>query len=286
MKKLLTFLFVIQFHFIYSQSFVQENKVWNVSECMNFAGCGTQSFLLSGDTTIGEYVYKKLYSTFDTIQPNWGLLGAMRENADKVYLHNFETETLLYDFDLAVNDIFSSTINFFGWNCEFELVVQQIDSVTLYNGERRERILFNSGEEWIKGIGSLNGPIYIAYYNCIFDMYYELSCCHENEELVYMSPGVDKCYVNTVGIEEIKLATFSIFPNPNNGTFQIQSRQQENLSFQKLSIYNLEGKVVFVSENPELLQSEIELPSLPNGMYFAQLAFRENTYSVKFLIQD
>lgn len=88
-----------------------------------------------------------------------------------------------------------------------------------------------------------------------------------------------------VGIGENISATFSIFPNPNNGTFQIQSRQQENLTFQKLTIFNLEGKSVFESENPELLQSEIKLPSLPNGMYFAQIAFRENNYSVKFLIQ-
>jgi hypothetical protein len=78
---------------------------------------------------------------------------------------------------------------------------------------------------------------------------------------------------------------FNIFPNPTNGTFQIHSKQQENLSFQKLTIYNLEGKAVFESENPELLQSEIALPSLPNGMYFAKLSFSENTYSVKFLIQ-
>ena len=82
-----------------------------------------------------------------------------------------------------------------------------------------------------------------------------------------------------------KQPEFSVSPNPNNGTFQIQLKQQENLTFQKLTIYNLEGKAVFESENPELLQTEIALPSLPNGMYFAQLAFRENTYYAKFLIQ-
>jgi bifunctional DNase/RNase len=286
MKKLLTLLFVVQFHFIYSQPLVQENKTWNVAECMNFGGCGTQSFLLSGDTTIGEFVYKKLYITTDTIEPTWYLLGAMRENEDMVYYHDFTTESVFYDFNLQVGDTFSTVQNFYG-DCYVEMEVEKIDTVTLFNGEERERITFKYfADEWIKGIGSVNGLVYVNYWSCIIDMWYELSCCHENNELVYLWTKSSSCYVNSVGIKENKqVPVFIVFPNPNNGAFQIQLKQQENLTFQKLTIYNLEGKAVFVSENPELLQSEIKLPSLPDGIYFAQLAFRENTYSVKFLIR-
>lgn len=91
--------------------------------------------------------------------------------------------------------------------------------------------------------------------------------------------------VTTTQEAKDEVAAVSVFPSPNNGTFQIQSNQHENLTFQKLTIYNLKGKVVFESENPELLQSEIELPSLPNGIYFTRLAFRERSYAVKFAIQ-
>jgi len=105
---------------------------------------------------------------------------------------------------------------------------------------------------------------------------------------VITSSGLSSRYgcVAFIGsVDEEKAPAFTVFPNPSNGTFQIQINQQENFSFQKLTIYNLEGKAVFESENPELLQSEIKLPSLPNGLYFAQLAFKESNYTVKFLYQ-
>ena len=52
--------------FVIGQTFLQENKTWNVVKCMNFGLCETQSFRITGDTTMGQEDYKKLYSTYDT----------------------------------------------------------------------------------------------------------------------------------------------------------------------------------------------------------------------------
>ena len=259
--------------FASSQTFLQENKTWNVVKCMNFSGCETQSFRILGDTAIGQVDYKKLYSTYDTTLTNWNLYGAMRENNNQILIYNLdlESEELLYDFNLSVGDTFSTIVNtpdYFG--CSVELVVSSIDTVILENNEPRQRFTF-SGEQWISGIGSLYGLLYIGVDQCIVDMYYDLSCCHENAELIYQSQSFDNCFINTVGLKEnSEQIQHSVYPNPFSQSTVLKFDYSSSQNY-RLQIISVTGQIVIEIENINSGKILINGDQLNSGIYFYRL---------------
>lgn len=290
MKKsiFITIIFSFIFLFANSQNFIQENKSWNVVECMNFGGCGTHSFKISGDTTIGQVDYKKLYSTYDTALINWSIYGALRENENQVFIYNFyhESEELLYDFNLSVGDTFSTTANTPDYNgCPIELLVTSIDTIIFENGEPKQRYNF-MGEQWISGVGSLYGLIYVGVGQCIFDMYYDLSCCHENDELIFQSSIFDGCFVYTVGLEEnSKHIQHSLFPNPFSVS-TILKFDFSNLQNYRLQIINGNGQMV--REINDITTGEITIQGnqLTSGIYYYRLISGGNECAKGILIKE
>lgn len=275
---LLTSIFASLTILVSSQSFLQENKTWNVVECMNFSGCGTRSFRIIGDTTIGQVDYKKLYSTNDTTFTNWNLYGAMRENNNQVFIYNsyLDSEELLYDFNLTVGDTFSTIVNTPDYiDCSIDIVVSSIDTVILENNEPRQRFTF-SGEQWISGVGSLYGLIYVGVDQCIFDMYYDLSCCHENEELVFRSPNFDNCLINTVGLNENSTQiSHSVYPNPFTQTTVLNFNYSSSQTY-RLQIINSTGQVVMKINQINSGKIEISGNELNSGIYFYLLTNDKN----------
>ncbi|MCF6170809.1 MAG: T9SS type A sorting domain-containing protein [Bacteroidales bacterium] len=269
-----------------AQPLVQENKLWNVIECLNFGGCSTESFKLSGDTTIGDLSYKKLYSTFDTALNEWYLWGAMRETQGKVFHSDFENETLLYDFNLSVADTFRTTV-LEPPECPIELIVSSIDTVEMENGEERQRYQFNSGEQWIKGMGSLNGLIYVGVYQCIIDQYYDLSCVHLEDELIFNNPDFEYCYVNTVGLPEIHSdKAVSVFPNPFKTSASIAYELNKATSVQ-VSIYNHLGKQIEVIRKKQSAGKQKliwDATGFPSGVYYFHLMAGKQTARGKMLL--
>jgi hypothetical protein len=262
-----------------SQTFIQENKTWNVVECMNWGGCGTQTFKILGDTTMGQTEYKKLYATNDTTLSNWFKYGALREHENIVYFYLFanETEVVLYDFNLTVGENFISTHNSIDYQgCPIEKVVSSIDTVAIENGEERQRINFSDGEQWISGIGSLYGLVYVGVYQCIIDMYYDLSCCHENDELVFKSPDFDNCLINTVGLNENSTQiNHFVCPNPFTQTTVIHFDYSSTHTY-SLQIINSIGQVVQKINQINSGKIEISGNLLNSGIYFYLLTNDKN----------
>jgi len=275
MKKtiLITALMALTF-FANSQTFIQENKTWNVVECMNFGGCKTQTFIIMGDTIIEQLEYKKLYATYDTTLNTWSNYGAMREIENQVffYLYANETEEMLYDFNLAVGDTFNTIHNSIGCSgCPIELVVTSIDTVTLENGEQKQRFNFADGEQWISGIGSLYGLVYVGVYQCIMDMYYDLSCCHENDELIYQSQFFDNCFINTVGLKEnSEQIKHSVYPNPFSQSTELKFDYSSSQIY-RLQIISGTGQIVIEIENINSDKIIIHGDQLNSGIHFYRL---------------
>jgi hypothetical protein len=276
---LLTSIFAILTFLVSSQTFIQENKTWNIVECMNWGACGTTTLKIMGDTTIGQTEYKKLYVTNDTTLNNWLKYGALRENEHVVYFYLFanETEVVLYNFNLNVGDNFISTHNSFEYQaCPIEMEVTSIDTVTIENGEQRQRFNFSDGEKWISGIGSLYGLIYVGVVQCIIDMSYDLSCCHENEELVFKSPTYDNCFINTVGLNENSTkAHHTVFPNPITQTTVLNFDYSSSKTY-LLQIINSMGQVVKKTDQINSGSIEISGNQLNSGIYYYLLTNDEN----------
>jgi len=274
MKRLLivTSLMVMTF-FTNSQVLVEETKVWNNVECLNFGGCWTYSYKIIGDTTINQINYKKLYSISDSIKTNRGFY-AIREHEKQVFLYNFEDETeeILYDFNLSVDDHFITTINSDDYHgCQINIKVNFIDSVTILNGERRKRFHLSIGEEWIEGIGSLNGIFYVGVYMCGADIFYDLSCCHLNGEKIFQSTLFDHCYVNTVGYEEIsEEIKHSIYTNPFSQSAILKFDYSSSQTY-RLQIINITGQIIKEIEDINSDEIIISGNRLKSGIYFYRL---------------
>lgn len=74
--------------------------------------------------------------------------------------------------------------------------------------------------------------------------------------------------------EETKNLT--IFPNPSNGIFKLDYDEQ-SMQGKTLEVYNLTGSVLFRSES---LQHQLDLSSLPDGIYFLNIKGTSEVYKI------
>ncbi|MBC8320592.1 MAG: T9SS type A sorting domain-containing protein [Bacteroidetes bacterium] len=262
----LTILLIVISINLSSQTLIEENKIWNIVNCIGWGGCWTESYKINGDTIIDQIEYKRLLRTNDTTLTNWGFFGGIREIENKVYLlhSNSENEILLYDFNLTIGETFSS----FYYDCPIEFELESIDTLTVLNGEQREKYNFSNNESWIKGIGSLNGLVYVGVYWCEADMYYDLSCCFENDEQIFQSDNYDNCFIYTVGVEENEnLVNHKIFPNPFTYSTVLQFDFQENQKYW-LEIIDQTGQIINRIDKITTGEIEIRKENMNTGLYF------------------
>ncbi|HYV94007.1 MAG TPA: SBBP repeat-containing protein [Chitinophagales bacterium] len=69
---------------------------------------------------------------------------------------------------------------------------------------------------------------------------------------------------------------FTIFPNPNSGTFEISS--PEDLTGSRLEIINLLGQKVF--ENRHIAENTVDVSFLPGSSYFVRVITKEGSHTV------
>jgi hypothetical protein len=107
-------------------------------------------FHLQRDTVINHKHYKQ-YQTCESYP-----FTAIRQENQKIYAvdNSHSGEYLLYDFGMNVGDVISSEAQ--SGYLSRNPIVTQVDSIWLYNGERRKRMVVN-GDVWIEGIGSTHG---------------------------------------------------------------------------------------------------------------------------------
>jgi hypothetical protein len=103
---------------------------------------------LRGDTVINQKNYKQCSAYYP--------FTAIRQENQKIYAvdNTHSDEYLLYDFGAEKGDIIYSEAQ--SGYISRTPTVEDVDSIWLYNGERRKRIHI-SGDTWIEGIGSVRG---------------------------------------------------------------------------------------------------------------------------------
>ncbi|MDR1343569.1 MAG: S8 family peptidase [Prevotellaceae bacterium] len=72
---------------------------------------------------------------------------------------------------------------------------------------------------------------------------------------------------------------FKILPNPNSGTFVVETEEEANLT---VSVYSMAGSLLYSA--PVQAGGEVQLRFLPHGIYIVQLTSRKNTGVKKMLI--
>ena len=216
MKKIyFTLLFILVQLFTFAQSNIQfphPNASWDVE--ITSYGIGTTlpfdehqvvRFYVDGDTIIDQQSYSKIYqitgykyltvnSPFDVVLRNsisnptyYAAIRTDSSNNIIALIHDFEEPLFLCNFNLALGDSLE-TKQLFAFETEM-LHVSNIDSLLLENGEYRKRLQMNVqngfGEDWVEGIGRMNGlfgPLGGMYFE---GEYEDLLCYRENDEILY-----------------------------------------------------------------------------------------------------
>ena len=305
MKKLiLIILVVLQFGFINAQtsSYIPypDNGVWysrsQTMDPINEATYAEHRTEIHGDTVIGGINYYKYYNYLGSIV----LIGAMRNDTlnKKVYFLNFSTgiESLFLNFNLNVGD----TLGFGGddtlWVYDIDSVYlgdslyhnryrikgNHMDSINMYNppgqyfpSELIEGIGYRGGEKY----GHINGPEYS--YSII------LWCVNINSiRITKFGFGNYYTYCDSyfsVGTEEKKNEEkCRIFPNPNNGKFEIIVNSRK---INTIEITDVLGNLILKSEiNKESIL--IDLSDKLNGIYFVKIIDSKENIVVKKVVKQ
>ena len=82
-----------------------------------------------------------------------------------------------------------------------------------------------------------------------------------------------------LGIDDPEVANFIIYPNPAQNMIRFTNTP----AFSKVSIVNLQGKIVF-DQNISIQTQEISF-NVPSGVYFARFTNHQTTIIKKLLVQ-
>lgn len=263
-----------------AQSLVEINNQWNIAVYPTFSpDTSSYSVRIGEDTLLNNISYNKIYYSNDLLNTNWVFDNTyVREDSTKkVFLKKGALDdVLLYDFSLQKNDTFliEDVCN---------LIVNEVDSVMLNNGELRKRLKLgikdepNWGEEyWIEGIGSNFGVI--SHFGfCYFDYSDRFLCFYSDSELLYPE-NPPSCFITPV--KEIKQNSIKIFPNPFQDFLYIEN---EELNIESYIVYDVAGKLI---ENGSLegMNNQINLEQSKSGFYILLLRDKEgNLYSQKLI---
>jgi len=103
------------------------------------------------------------------------------------------------------------------------------------------------------------------------------------------STAADSIYVDVcTGFQTSGIASdVSVYPNPNNGTFQVNV-SNANYSELKMEILTVDGKTVYsntVSTVSGQLNQQIDMSGMANGTYFLRVTSGKNTVAVKRIVR-
>lgn len=254
--------------------FPTDSAIWNNE---GDTWLGNHRFGICGDTIIESKTYSKIYILRDTTlntQPE-DYIGGLREEGKKIFVRMLNTpEFVLYDFNLSESD--TMRYNYMSYTGDPKdlvqedhfMVVKSIGTETIYNGESRRSIQFET-KKWIEGIGSTLGcalfdPI-MAY--PLNGKTYSIACLKYKNDILFLNPlKCQECFctIKTQVNEPVDASELhDIFPNPTSGKLQINKS-----NFTSYQVYSLNGKVVL---HGVLNNREIDISSLPRGIYLLKL---------------
>jgi len=81
-------------------------------------------------------------------------------------------------------------------------------------------------------------------------------------------------------IVESKEDSFTIYPNPSDGVFQIRTNNNKNIN--NLQVYNIQGVKVPYQFNPTTMQLAL---NLPNGIYIVKINIDDNVVTQKIVVK-
>lgn len=309
MRKLITLLLLAATTIINAREidYFADNPQWRMHvtfggalPCLEF---WNYVYWVNGYDTIDDKVYARLQET-GTRQYNWqgpppnqgcsgtdnysNLRGLYRQEDQKIYERDGNTDIMLYDFDLEAGDTLPDSPILF----ENNIYVTSIDSILM--GEHYRKVFSLSSNVWgtadqlIEGIGFVYG-----FLSGFPDWFYpeQLVCFYLNGEILYENPEAWAPCDVFVGLEEstISDSKFMIYPNPTSGNITVKTESQSS-SHAQIAVSDLTGRTLYSEAwqlNTGKNTKSLDLSGFTSGMYFITLTGEngENLAKEKILVE-
>lgn len=249
-----------------AQSLVDSTNRWKILQDVPDASW-TYEYRFGKDTIIHNNTYKQLIrASVFTNYTDWNFTNDYyRELNGEVY-HLYGADTLeneVFDFNLSQGDTFN---------------IEVVDTTYLIslNGFIRKKILFESGLEWLEGVGNLEkGPLV-----CPPNFYCpQILICYDSADVqLWMNQLIDSCDIIQVGIEENTTNTkLNIYPNPNNSSSFTFNQSADNIE-----IYSIAGKRVKSYPNTS---HRYDIQGFSPGIYIVKGLMNDQNFVEKLYVE-
>lgn len=177
-----------------------------------------------------------------------------------------------------------------------DITVTPIGSVFFVGTDNRMHNYWLSGSTWLEATLNLNDPINVSRH----------IASDANGNIFYNSLNVsgsgNKIHVNYYGCQSafklfeenssseeskeiIKDATVNLYPNPNNGSFNVDFSVDDGSAKIKLEVFNLIGQLVTQMDiDGSVKTAELNISDPKNGIYILKVTSDNKTYYKKFNI--
>ena len=191
----------------------------------------------------------------------------------------WNTEDLIYDYSLQVNDTFMGV-----------LIVDQIDFITLLSGEIRKRLTMRCVWDdnpptdfgysyWIEGLGGSKGLYTSIWSQCAFDAdEYTTLCISRNDTLIYDDPEFIACWYPATQTFNAEDPVISIFPNPASTEINISSKDH---LIQNIQVIDLLGNMI-----PVYNTSPVDINFLSSGYYILRIELENKQVIMKSFVKQ
>ncbi|MCD4665163.1 MAG: T9SS type A sorting domain-containing protein [Bacteroidales bacterium] len=248
----------------------------------------------SGDTTINQLNYLKIWESEDEQYSEWYQRGFIRSDTNgNIFLRNLvNNEGLSYKFNVNPGDTFTvfNPFHYYIYTAE----VLYVDSVYVEPvNEYRKRIKITDYEEptyaqeeyWIEGIGSMAGILNSGYHvYTLTGGLVDALCQWKNNSLVYSNPSFSFCF-NIVSTLEMTDESTEIFiqPNPlvNKSYIVIKGLHFDNYQLEIRDIYGKNVCRYNIQQNKDMI---LDRGLFKSGLYIITLIDGNNVIARKKLI--
>ena len=261
---------------------LQEKAEWYVYHYFE-ASCN-ETYAIKGDSIVNDTVYKKF-----TAEPYCGWntekVTLLREDtiAKRVYKLLYDTtEGLIYDFSLQPGDsIVIKTEPIHQYTLYLDSITDYIQYYSEIEIPENSRVFYFKKigayqPIWIEGIGSLTSPL-TSEYTWGHGALGEVLLCHYDSNGIKDYNDTDWQISECKGDIYVNIKEFSyrgnikIFPVPSRDYLKVESMEHLNIS--SLQITDYLGKTVFIREEINNIQTDLDISILSSGIYIIKVEF-------------
>lgn len=252
---------------------IRANTYWDVhhgdgSQICNVSG-GDQ-YYFEGDTVIMgiEYAIVRSHPIISLLPVPYcppfvvdsttsSIKAFMREDTTSRTVHVFDTnnqsDELLFHFGLQAGDVLNSTYAGQGAT----LMVDSVGTTILLDGAERNIFYLDNGEYYIESIGGSGG----LWFPLIMGLgFWEVPLCVRENGIALWG---DQCYgyLGSVGIQSSEQIRIRVYPNPSNGTIQVDTWNKQPIT---LTLFDTTNQVVltFQVSNGQVLDLQDLTPEV------------------------